>query len=428
MQYALVLIFSILYSIILSVGAINALIPVLIILFFIGAAAGIARGWSLFNVFGIGTIAGLGGGQGKGTLANKTFKKDFLGYTQKPLKKTKRNVGVNENKKNEALNKDFNTLFNRGAGAAQLGISGAAIIPGSKTGGKKNSGSKEKNQSDSDSLMKNVGRATYIFSPLVRGSILASTGFINMVVTGKAPKKAKELFYKSKEEELENYNSKYNSTIKDTILGDSLRTVSEQRRAISKLMQKIKTDKNLGAMQKKMKLQEMAMASSLLLKRKKELRDSQNKLNKQIAQYQTRSTEIKKINDPNLRAAEQKKLDESTFSNFKNTYDKLFDTPSDIQATQLADNIINGHKPNTGKYGYKLKIWGGDKEDERLDIIKFNFGRGAGKKTPETNEDEEEEDTKDDTGEKVMNKKEEKQKEQNEETEQKQTTDSDEED
>ena len=75
-------IFLIIYSIILSVGAINALVPVLIIIVFIGAAAGLSRGFSFFNLFGIGTLVGLSP-RGKGTLAYKTLKKSYLKSRQK---------------------------------------------------------------------------------------------------------------------------------------------------------------------------------------------------------------------------------------------------------------------------------------------------------------------------------------------------------
>jgi len=43
-----------------------ALVPVIIILIFILAAAGLTRGVSIFNLFGIGALMGIGGGVGKG--------------------------------------------------------------------------------------------------------------------------------------------------------------------------------------------------------------------------------------------------------------------------------------------------------------------------------------------------------------------------
>jgi len=43
-----------------------ALIPIIIILIFILAAAGLTRGVSIFNLFGIGALMGIGGGVGKG--------------------------------------------------------------------------------------------------------------------------------------------------------------------------------------------------------------------------------------------------------------------------------------------------------------------------------------------------------------------------
>ena len=58
-------------GIVLSLGAINAMIPVLIILILLVAAAGLNRGYSLFNFFGLSTLAGINPG-GKASIAGKT--------------------------------------------------------------------------------------------------------------------------------------------------------------------------------------------------------------------------------------------------------------------------------------------------------------------------------------------------------------------
>jgi len=55
-------------SIILSIGAINAFIPLIIILILIVAAAGLVRGYNIFALFGIGALLG---GAGNATLARK---------------------------------------------------------------------------------------------------------------------------------------------------------------------------------------------------------------------------------------------------------------------------------------------------------------------------------------------------------------------
>ena len=55
-------------AIILSLGAINALIPLIIILILIVAAAGLMRGYNIFALFGISALLG---GAGKATLAGK---------------------------------------------------------------------------------------------------------------------------------------------------------------------------------------------------------------------------------------------------------------------------------------------------------------------------------------------------------------------
>jgi len=54
--------------IILSLGAINAFIPLIIILILIGAAAGLMRGYNIFALFGISALLG---GAGRATLARK---------------------------------------------------------------------------------------------------------------------------------------------------------------------------------------------------------------------------------------------------------------------------------------------------------------------------------------------------------------------
>src|SRR5271157_6625999 len=54
---------------ILSLGAIYAYIPIIIIILFIAAAAGLSRGWDIFSMFGFAAIAGMGrggGGTGRG--------------------------------------------------------------------------------------------------------------------------------------------------------------------------------------------------------------------------------------------------------------------------------------------------------------------------------------------------------------------------
>ncbi len=60
-----------LIAIILSLGAINALIPLLIVLILIVAAAGSTRGYSIFNFFGLATLAGINPG-GKASMVGKS--------------------------------------------------------------------------------------------------------------------------------------------------------------------------------------------------------------------------------------------------------------------------------------------------------------------------------------------------------------------
>ena len=60
--------------IVLTFGAIYALVPVLIILILIAAAAGLTRGYDILKIFGIGTLAGVAGTglSGRGSMIGKT--------------------------------------------------------------------------------------------------------------------------------------------------------------------------------------------------------------------------------------------------------------------------------------------------------------------------------------------------------------------
>ncbi len=64
-----------LVGVLLSLGAVNALIPLAIILLLIVAAAGATRGYSIFNIFGIAALSGIGLGAGgmKGKTAMGRF-------------------------------------------------------------------------------------------------------------------------------------------------------------------------------------------------------------------------------------------------------------------------------------------------------------------------------------------------------------------
>jgi hypothetical protein len=85
--------------IILSVGAINALIPIVIIIILIAAAAGSTRGFSFFNVFGISQLlSGMGsyGGASRGSMAKsgygmRAYLDPFIKYKAKPRNKGGKN-------------------------------------------------------------------------------------------------------------------------------------------------------------------------------------------------------------------------------------------------------------------------------------------------------------------------------------------------
>ena len=77
-------------AIILSIGAINAFIPLIIILILIVAAAGLMRGYNIFALFGISALLG---GAGKATLARKNVaSKTGAPITRKKVKDLKKHV------------------------------------------------------------------------------------------------------------------------------------------------------------------------------------------------------------------------------------------------------------------------------------------------------------------------------------------------
>ncbi|MEM3781900.1 MAG: hypothetical protein QXT43_03000, partial [Candidatus Micrarchaeaceae archaeon] len=59
-------------SVMLSFGAVNALIPIMIIIILIAAAAGLMRGYDLFAIFGIGTLVGAGAMTKKGSILGRS--------------------------------------------------------------------------------------------------------------------------------------------------------------------------------------------------------------------------------------------------------------------------------------------------------------------------------------------------------------------
>ena len=69
-------------GILFSIGAVDALIPLMIIVVLIVAAAGATRGYSIFNVFGIAALAGIGAG--RGSIQGKSALGRFFLMSQRP--------------------------------------------------------------------------------------------------------------------------------------------------------------------------------------------------------------------------------------------------------------------------------------------------------------------------------------------------------
>ncbi len=72
-----------LLPVMLSVGVINALVPILVIIVLIGAAAGLTRGFSFLDLFAVGTLMGMGSRSGtKASLAMRGYSSRLGSTTQ----------------------------------------------------------------------------------------------------------------------------------------------------------------------------------------------------------------------------------------------------------------------------------------------------------------------------------------------------------
>lgn len=130
-----------LLAIILSLGAVNALIPIIIILVLLIAAAGLNRGYSLFNLFGITTLASVNPG-GKGSIGGKsTFSVLLLGAPFAGAGKTL-NVGgkikkiYQTRRKTKMRSTKFMDAYQRSEGFGRSKLRGrmAAAFTGSRAG------------------------------------------------------------------------------------------------------------------------------------------------------------------------------------------------------------------------------------------------------------------------------------------------------
>jgi hypothetical protein len=102
---------------ILSIGAINALVPILVIIILIGAAAGLTRGFSFLDLFSIGTFMGMGSGKSaKASLARSGFNRQLSTTTQTLTKKQivpalKRRRSMSKAKKANTKEDYYNVMY-----------------------------------------------------------------------------------------------------------------------------------------------------------------------------------------------------------------------------------------------------------------------------------------------------------------------------
>ncbi len=359
---------------ILSVGAIDALVPVLIIVVFIGAAAGISRGFSFFNLFGIGTLMGMGP-KTKGTLAQKTFKKSYTKPSQKPLKVTKKKFEDKE--KDKQIKNDFDRYFNKGTTAATI-----------NTGDAESKGTGQITENDKKSPNKALAafeKSLILTSPLVRGAYGAGKGFVNLVAKKGRLKKMAGVFYKYEEEEFkigkgeEQKNfARYANRGNNTILEENIFGLAVARREVQKEKQKIMNDKKLSDIKKKLLLANLAGLDRVFSKRLEKLEDSFDKINKLKDSYDKKLLKLREIDDKDAKEKERQKISDETYKDFAKTYTKLFNTVDDYQAEELKSKIEQLSNDRYGKFEFKFNFGGKEKSAEKTkgrSLIDFNLKR-----------------------------------------------------
>ncbi len=361
---------------IFSVGAIDALVPVLIIVIFIGAAAGISRGFSFFNLFGVGTLMGMGP-KAKGSLAQKTFKKSYTKPSQKPLKVKKTKFEDEKENKDKQIRNDFNRYFNKGTTAATIDTSG----PEPK-------GASQLNEPDkkSSSIFVNAFEKSLILtSPLVRGTYGAGKGFVNLVAKKGRLKKLAGVVYKYDEEtfkikkngEEKNF-ARYTNRGYNTLLEENMFGLAVARREVLKEKQKIINDKKLSQIKKKLLLANLAGLDRVFSKRLENLENSFDKINKLQDSYTKKLLSLRTIQDEKIKEEKRQKIIDETYNEFAKIYTKSFNTTSDYRAEDLINNIQQITNKRYGKFTFNLRVGGKDPNEKSKDyrtLIEFNLGR-----------------------------------------------------
>ncbi|MEM0200870.1 MAG: hypothetical protein QXD23_00495 [Candidatus Micrarchaeaceae archaeon] len=355
---------------IFSVGAIDALVPVLIIVIFIGAAAGISRGFSFFNLFGIGTLMGLSP-KGKGTLAQKTFKKSYVRGSQKPLKVTKKTI--KDEKSDKEIKNDFNRIFKN--------QKTAATIDNNDKNPKGAGQLKEPERKNSSIFVSAFEKSLILTSPLVRGSYGATKGFINMVTHKGRFKKLTGVVYQYKEEKYklgEKDFARYTNRGSDTILDENILGLVEARKKVLNEREKILSNKKLSNIEKKLLIANLTGLDKVFSKRLQKLQYSFNQINKLKNEYDKQFLEITKINNKEKRDKKLDNLEKNTYEQFSNTYKKLFNTVEDYRVESLKSKIKQIRNKSYGNFEFKFLFGGRDKNEKnkkQRTIIEFNSGR-----------------------------------------------------
>lgn len=370
---------------VLSVGAIDALVPVLIIVIFIGAAAGISRGFSFFNLFGIGTLMGMGP-KGKGSLAQKTYKKAYVRGKQKPLKVNKKKI-EDKNKDKEIMN-DFNRYFKKGKAAATI----APEEINSKGAGQLKPDIKK----SPNKLLNTFEKGLILTSPLVSGAYYAGKGFIKMATGKDRLKKVTGVVYKYKDETLKLDDKdfgRYTNRGSNMVIESSIFDLAMARRKISNEKQKIMNDTRLSQIQKKLLLANLSGLDRAFSKRLNKLENSFDKIYGLKRSYEEKITQLTLIKDQKEREKKAKEIDQKTFEEFSATYKKLFNTNEDFRTEQLKSQIEQLSNQKYGAFKYKFVLGGITKDEEPSGtgrrLLLFNLGREKLSKKEDSEEKDE---------------------------------------
>ena len=181
-----------LMHLVLSLGDVNALIPIIVILILIVAAGGLTRGFDIFSLFGLGTLAGIGlgsrGSIAKGNAYDKSAPSGFKDATVSKIDK-KEIKKIREQIKNKEITR-WQGLKKMGAvmGGTASSLSAAAMIGSAyRELSKKRESKTSYGDKDSPNILKRGAKAGGTSKMSVRESENAVANRVRMAVMNEPP-------------------------------------------------------------------------------------------------------------------------------------------------------------------------------------------------------------------------------------------------